>query len=102
MKRPVAFLALLAASPAAAEQGSITLESTIVRFASEPGEHVGGYVRIRNAGEVADRLVAVSCPCSRLTEIHSTRRPNAMDTLPSLEIPAGETVEIRPGSGLHL
>src|SRR5688572_25757444 len=100
MKRLAVLFALLPA-PAAAQQGSITLDSAIVGVASEPGEHVGGYVRIRNSGTEADRLVAVSCPCSRLTEIHSTRT-GEMVALPALEVPVGGTVEIRPGSGLHL
>lgn len=100
MKWLAALLALLAA-PAAAQQGPITLDSAIVGVATEPGEHVGGYVRIRNGDAEADRLVAASCACSRLTEIHSTRT-GEMVTLPALEIAAGGTVEIRPGSGLHL
>lgn len=101
MKRLGVLLALLATSPAAAQQGSIALESAIVGTATEVGEHVGGYVRIVNAGSAADRLVAASCTCSRLTEIHSTRT-DEMVTLPYLEVPAGGTLEIRPGSGLHL
>ena len=100
MKRLAALFALLAA-PAAAQQAPITLDAAIVGVATEPGEHVGGYVRIRNGGTDADRLIAANCACSRLTEIHSTRT-GEMVTLPALAIPAGETVEIRPGSGLHL
>lgn len=100
MRRLLPLLALLAA-PAVAQQGPITLDSAIAGVATEPGEHVGGYVRIRNGGTEVDRLVAVDCACSRLTEIHSTQT-GEMVTLPALEIPAGGTVEIRPGSGLHL
>ncbi len=90
---------LLAAG--SAPSGAIVLESTIAGTASEVGEHVGGYVRIRNEGTEPDRLVQVSCTCSRATEIHSTQGPE-MVTLPGLDIPAGGTVEIRPGSGLHI
>jgi periplasmic copper chaperone A len=100
MKR-LALLAALAAAPAAAEQDANVLESAIAGAATEPGEHVGGYVRIRNGGSEADRLVSVSCACARLTEIHSTATVE-MTALPALEIPAGGMVEIRPGSGLHL
>jgi periplasmic copper chaperone A len=94
-------LLAFAAAPAAAQQGPIVIELAIVGTATEVGEHVGGYVRIRNAGGEADRLVAAKCTCSRLTEIHSTRS-GEMVTLAGLEIPAGGELEIRPGSGLHL
>ncbi len=100
MKRLAVLLALLPA-PAAAQEGPIVLESAITAPASEVGEHVGGYVRIRNRGGEPDRLVAASCTCSRLTEIHSTRE-GGMVTLPGLDVPPGGVVEIRPGSGLHL
>jgi len=100
MRRVAALLAVLA-SPAVAQSGTIALDSTITGTASEVGEHVGGYVRIRNHGTMPDRLLAVTCPCSRASEIHSTR-DGGMTTLPALEIPAGATVEIRPGSGLHI
>jgi copper(I)-binding protein len=93
-------LAMLAA-PASAQSAPIVLESAIAMTATEVGEHVGGYVRIRNLAGEADRLVAVSCACSRATEIHSTRE-GGMTALPALEVPAGGAVEIRPGSGLHL
>ena len=94
-----AFAALLLAAGTA--HGPIVLESTIAGTAGEIGEHVGGYVRIRNEGAEPDRLLAVSCTCSRTTEIHSTQG-SEMVTLPALDIPAGGTVEIRPGSGLHI
>jgi copper(I)-binding protein len=86
---------------AGAQAGGIALDSAITATATESGEHVGGYIRIRNTGSEADRLVEVACSCSRVSEIHSTR-DGGMVTLPALEIPAGGTVEIRPGSGLHL
>lgn len=101
MTRFALVLALLAA-PAGARQEPIALDSAIVGVASEPGEHVGGYLRIRNTGETADKLIALSCTCSRQVEIHSTAHPGRMETLAALEIPAGGTVEIRPGSQMHL
>ena len=100
--RRLALLAGLAATPAAAQPGSIALETTIVRFASEAGEHVGGYVRIRNSGDKPDQLIGLSCTCAHQIEIHSTARPGEMNTLAELDIPPGGTVEIRPGSTMHL
>jgi copper(I)-binding protein len=93
---------LAALALAAGTSGTpIVLELPIVRFASEAGEHVGGYIRIRNTGPEPDRLVEIACTCSRASEIHSTAG-EGMTTLPALDIPAGGTVEIRPGSDLHL
>ena len=65
-----------------------------------------GYLKITNNGTEADRLVAVSAEIAAKGEIHEmavddkgvmTMRPLA----DGVEIPAGETVELKPGS-FHL
>jgi copper(I)-binding protein len=85
-------------------QDPILLESPIVVAGPSTGDDVAGYVRIANPGP-ADRLIAVECVCAERVEIHQVTRANgkvSMDALPALDLPAGSTVEIRPGSPLHL
>lgn len=82
--------------------GDIHLSGHWIR-AMLPGQKVaGGFVTITNKGGAEDRLVSVSTPMAGRAEIHEmsivddvmTMRPLA-DGLP---LPAGETVELKPGS----
>lgn len=66
-----------------------------------PDVDVVAILRINNAGADDDALVGVSCACAECVEIH-----NAFDgdmcVLPSLDIPAGQATDIRPGRPQHL
>ncbi len=65
---------------------------------------LAGYVRLANRGGRARTLVAVNGGDVRSVEVHRTvyREGIArMQRLPTLELPAGATVELRPG-GAHL
>jgi copper(I)-binding protein len=71
-----------------------------------PGQPVGGgYLSIANKGAAADRLVAVRSPNAGRVEIHGMEIvDDVMIMRPvegGLEIPAGATVELKPG-GAHL
>lgn len=71
-----------------------------------PGQPTGGgYLTIGNDGDADDRLVAVSSPAAGKVEIHSMNVVDDVMTMrpveDGLEIPAGGTVELKPG-GLHL
>lgn len=62
----------------------------------------GGYMQIRSAREVA--LVGVKSPAAANVEVHEmTMVDNVMKmrALPKLDMPAGRTVELKPG-GYHL
>lgn len=63
------------------------------------------YMRLVNAGQETDRLVAARTDVAGVVEIHETRMEGevmTMQHLPDgLEIPAGETVELKPG-GYHI
>jgi uncharacterized protein YcnI/copper(I)-binding protein len=65
----------------------------------------GGYLTIVNNGGEADRLVGATSPSAGKVEIHSMEmKDGVMIMRPvegGLEIPAGGTVELKPG-GLHL
>jgi periplasmic copper chaperone A len=71
-----------------------------------PSQPVGaGYLSIANKGGAADRLLSVSSPASGKVEIHIMEVVNDVMTMRpvdgGLEIPAGATVELKPG-GMHL
>ncbi|MGN6468570.1 MAG: copper chaperone PCu(A)C [Rhizobiaceae bacterium] len=71
-----------------------------------PGQPTGGgYFTVTNHGKSADRLLSVSTPVAGRAEIHSmAMKDNVMVMRPvegGLEIPAGGTVELKPGH-LHL
>ena len=81
--------------------GDIEIGSIWTR-AMLPGQPVGGgYFTITNNGKSADRLISISSPDAGSAEIHSmVMKDNVMvmrQVEGGLEIPAGETVELKPG-----
>lgn len=95
-------LALLAAgcatTPAPPSAGPAIFRAVDV---SGPDVDVAGFVRITNTSPTADRLVALACACAERVEIHNTFDGD-MHVLPSLDIPAGQATDIRPGGPTHL
>lgn len=90
---------------ASGEIGSLTLTEGWLK-AMIPGAKVaGGYVTIANSGAEADRLIAVKTGFAKKNEIHEMAMNNDVMTMRPLEnglnIPAGETVILKPGS-FHL
>lgn len=65
----------------------------------------GGYVKIINHGKSDDRLVSASSELSNRTEIHSMSVIDGVMKMrhepDGIEIPAGATVELKPG-GWHI
>jgi hypothetical protein len=62
------------------------------------------YLTIANNGAEADTLVGASCEAAMLTEIHQTRMDGGMMRMAPagpIEIPAGGSVEFKPG-GFHV
>lgn len=102
-------LGLAFASPAAAQEfkaGDLTVEKPWSRATPAGAQVAGGYMVIRNAGAAPDRLVAVASAISDKSEIHTMAVDDkgvmTMRMLEGgLEIPAGGTVELKPG-GYHL
>jgi copper(I)-binding protein len=99
--RYLAFVALLASSPAWAQ---ITVENAWSR-ATPPGAEIGaGYLTIRNASANADRLVGASSPAAGKVETHVTIKDgdiSRMREVKGYEIPAKGVFELKPG-GAHL
>lgn len=69
------------------------------------GGAAGAFMTITNGGSVDDRLIAVSTDVAQVSEIHEMKNVNGvmmMSPLPDgLAIPAGQSVELKPG-GYHV
>ncbi len=64
------------------------------------------YVVIKNEGKETDKLIGVSSPAAKMAEVHESFMDanGGMGMRPvegGLEIPAGQTVELKPG-GYHI
>lgn len=85
--------------------GDLTIDAAWAR-AMLPGQPAGGgYVAITNNGDEADRLISASSPAAGKVEVHSMEMKDGVMVMRpvegGLEIPPGETIELKPG-GQHL
>jgi copper(I)-binding protein len=94
-------LAVSAAAPAIA-QTAPKVEGAWARPTVAGQAGGGGFLKITSAS--ADRLVSASAPISKTVELHTMQMDGdvmRMREIPAIEIPAGQTVELKPG-GLHV
>jgi hypothetical protein len=111
MKRTFLFAAVLAlaASTAPAQDhkidykiGALEIAQPWTRATPKGASVAGGYLKITNTGQTADRLTGASSPAAARVEIHQmamTGGTMQMRPLPGgLAIKPGETVELKPGS----
>lgn len=111
----VAALSLFASTPAFAQQdmhkhetvmaGEIAISGGWTR-ATLPNQKVGGgFLTIENKGGEDDRIVSVTSPASPDVQLHEMAVVDDVMKMRQLSdgiaVPAGETVELKPG-GLHL
>lgn len=83
--------------------GSIKIEHPWSRATPEGAKVAAGYVTFKNEGTEADRLVSATADIAGKVEIHemAVNAEGVMTMRPvtgGVEIPAGETVELKPGS----
>jgi len=85
--------------------GDLKIEKPWTRATPPNAKVGGGYLTITNTGSGADRLVSASSAIAAKVEIHDMKvTDGVMKMRPlkdGLEIPAGETVTLKPG-GLHV
>jgi copper(I)-binding protein len=63
-----------------------------------------GFMALHNAGTQPDRLLSAASPAARVVELHTHIREGdvmRMRPVQDIPVPAGATVELRPG-GLHI
>ncbi len=88
-----------AAAPAAASSSLLRVENAWIR-AAVPGEAgTGAFMRLTASQPL--RLVGVSTPVAGVAEVHEMRMDGdvmRMRAIPALDLPAGQAVELKPGS----
>jgi len=86
------------------EAPAMQIEKPWARASVGHGRPAAAYFTIRNNGTEADYLTSVSTPVTGHAEIHMMEmKDGIMSMRPAgeIEIPAGETVTLKPG-GLHI
>lgn len=95
---------LLAAATAAAQGGRIEVGQAWARATAAGQAAGGGFLKLKNAGAGADRLLSASAPVAERVELHTMAMEGdvmRMRQVDAIALPAGQTVELKPG-GLHL
>lgn len=91
-------------SDAGSTSGKIEVHDAIVAVPPNPSQAAVRFV-IENGTDVDDELVAASSPVAERTEVHKSdvddEGRSTMEAVPSLAIPAGESVTFEAG-GLHV
>lgn len=98
--RIAATLALALCTATATAQ--VTIDDAWVRATVPNQPATGAFMRLNSPTDT--RLVAARTPAAAVTEIHEMRMDNdvmRMRQVQAVELPAGETVELKPG-GYHL
>lgn len=87
------------------KSGSLQIDHPWTRVTPKGATVAGGYVKIENKGNTPDRLIGASGAVSGRTELHEVTMEGSVMRMRALangiEIPAGATVELKPG-GLHI
>ncbi|AVO47391.1 copper chaperone PCu(A)C [Phreatobacter cathodiphilus] len=85
--------------------GPIVVEAPWTRATPGGARVAGGFMVIRNTGATADRLVGGTFPGAPRVEVHEMATVDGVmrmrEVRGGIEIPAGGTVELRPG-GYHM
>ncbi|RST85877.1 copper chaperone PCu(A)C [Aquibium carbonis] len=103
----LSFAALLASAPPSLahdfKAGDIVIDHPWSRQTPEGAKVAGGFLVLNNTGTEADRLIGVSSPISMKGEVHemAVDDKGVMTMRPvegGIEVPAGGSVELKPGS----
>ena len=109
LKEPAPFIRIAgpdqkAAAPAL-RAGALTLTHLWLREPPPAAKTAGGYLTIANTGSAPDRLMTVEASLAGSIEVHEMSNADGvmrMKALPDgLDLPAGQTVELKPG-GYHV
>lgn len=98
----ITITALLALTSAWAQAQSLDVKDAWVRTAVPGQSGTGAFMSI--TAKDGARLVGASSPLAGVTEVHEMKMENdvmRMRAVPSLDLPAGKTVHLKPG-GYHV
>jgi copper(I)-binding protein len=99
----ITLMVFIGASGAALAQGAVKVEGAWARPTVQGQAAGGGFLKI-TGGAAADRLVSASAGVSKTVELHSMVMEGdvmRMREIGAIDVPAGKTVELKPG-GLHV
>ena len=105
-KLTVLFAAMLCAAAAQAHEtkvGKLTIVHPYARATAAAQPVGGGYLKITNQG-ADDRLMSATAEVSKAVELHSMAMEGdvmRMRQVDGIALPAGQSVELKPG-GLHM
>lgn len=92
-------------SPAVFRIGTLVIEAPWTRATPGGAKVAGGFMTIRNTGTMPDRLVGGTFPGAPRVEVHEMAMADGMmrmrELSGGLDIPAGGSVQLRPG-GYHM
>ncbi len=94
--------ALVAGAPAWAQTAAVKVEGAWARASVQGQKATGAFMRL--TAQDGARLVRVESPAAGLAEVHEMKMEGdimKMRALPALDLPAGKTVELKPG-GYHV
>ncbi|OWS71036.1 copper chaperone PCu(A)C [Polynucleobacter campilacus] len=87
-----------------AKVGSIKVEQAYTRSTVSGQMAAGGFMKIENKGSGADQLISASSPVAGEVQLHEMAMEGnvmKMRQVKDIPVPAGGSVELKPG-GLHL
>ena len=90
---------VLTASLATAQPAAVKVEGAWARASVQGQQGAGAFMNITAAQDM--RLVGASSPVAGAAEVHEMRMDGdvmKMRAVPALELPAGKTVQLKPGS----
>jgi len=97
-------LAVLAVGAAAHEYAIDKLTIGHPWAPASHGKTAAVYLTFVNDGPKSDRLLGVSTPIAEQASLHSNEKMDGMvhmQQLPGIDIPAGQTIELKPGE-MHI
>ena len=94
--------AVLASPPAWAQTAAVKVEGAWARASVQGQKATGAFMRL--TAQDGARLVRAESPAAGITEVHEMKMEGdimKMRAVPALDLPAGRTVELKPG-GYHV
>ncbi|MBT9512761.1 MAG: copper chaperone PCu(A)C [Acidovorax sp.] len=94
--------AALASAPAWAQTAAVKVEGAWARASVQGQKATGAFMRL--TAQDGARLVRAESPAAGITEVHEMKMEGdimKMRAVPTLDLPAGKTVELKPG-GYHV
>jgi copper(I)-binding protein len=96
--------AILALAPGVLANDVMVMDAFARASATPQASSAVAYITLVNNGAQADRLVSVATDKATIAHLHNTKSLNgitSMETVNILDLPPGQTIEMKPG-GLHI